>query len=166
MSPEEIINYLEQKIDLLQRKVVELTEHRDEIDRQLRNHKELIRYYRGVFEAEQEVGIQNQVTVASNDETMEELITKVVQDSESKQPAQHIIPRNKNIRWAMNQILESASEPLNAMRLCQLITERYPDIADRSKNLFHTVEAQLWRGRRQNIYEWVDKGLYRLKRNE
>jgi len=166
MSPEEILKHLEQRVDLLQRRITELGEQREEIERQIKNYKELMRYYRGVFEAEQGVGIQNQISVAGKDGSMEDLISKITKDSEEKPSAPRITPRKPNIRWAMNQILETANEPLSTMQLCQLIAERYPDIAGGSKNLFHTVEATLWRGCKQHTYEWVNKGLYRLKREK
>jgi hypothetical protein len=59
MNRDEILEYLTQQIDLLQRKAVELQEQHDEIERQLNAYKHLVRMYRGVYESEAGVGLQN-----------------------------------------------------------------------------------------------------------
>jgi len=61
MSNEEILKYLTDQIDLLQRKAVELQEQHDEIEKQLKAYKELVRMYRGVYESEAGVGLQNRL---------------------------------------------------------------------------------------------------------
>jgi len=58
---EEILEYLIKQIDLLQRKAVEITEQHDEIEKQLKSYKQLIRMYRGVYESEAGVGLQNRL---------------------------------------------------------------------------------------------------------
>ena len=59
MNRDEILEYLTRQIDLLQRKAVELSEQHDEVEKQLKSYKQLIRMYRGVYESEAGVGIQN-----------------------------------------------------------------------------------------------------------
>ena len=61
MDREEILEYLIKQIDLLQRKAVEITEQHDEIEKQLKSYKQLIRMYRGVYESEAGVGLQNRL---------------------------------------------------------------------------------------------------------
>jgi hypothetical protein len=61
MSTEEVLKYLEQRLELLQRKVKDLIDQREEIECQIKNYKELVRYYRGVWETEKGVGLQNQL---------------------------------------------------------------------------------------------------------
>ena len=61
MDRDEILQYLTQQIDLLQRKAVELQEQYDEIEKQLKAYKQLVRMYRGVYESEAGVGLQNRV---------------------------------------------------------------------------------------------------------
>jgi len=47
------------RVYLLQRKAVELQEQHDEIKRQLNSYKQLVRIYRGVYESETGVDLQN-----------------------------------------------------------------------------------------------------------
>jgi len=61
MDTDEILKYLTQQIDLLQRKAVELSEQHDEIEKQLKSYKQLVRMYRGVYESEAGVGLQNRL---------------------------------------------------------------------------------------------------------
>lgn len=61
MDKEELFEYLTQQIDLLQRKAVELTEQHDEIEKQIKGYRQLIRMYRGVYESEAGVGLQNRL---------------------------------------------------------------------------------------------------------
>ncbi|MFC1991977.1 hypothetical protein ACFLVC_04580 [Chloroflexota bacterium] len=165
MDKDAILEYLTNQIDLLQRKAVELSEQRDEIDRQLKNYKDLMRDYRRVFEAEQGVGILNQISMENIESRTEEIAVKMQQDSD-QQPNQNIQPNNKNIRWAVYQILESADVRLNTKQVCHLLTEQYPEIASSSRNLSHTIGTILWKGRSQGIYELVGRGIYRLKREK
>ena len=61
MDMNEILEYLTQQIDILQRKAVELQERHDDIDKQLKAYKQLLRMYRGVYESEAGVGVQNRL---------------------------------------------------------------------------------------------------------
>jgi len=61
MDAAEILKYLTQQIDLLQRKAVELQEQHDEVEKQLKAYKKLVRMYRGVYESEAGVGLQNRM---------------------------------------------------------------------------------------------------------
>ena len=59
MDKDYILEYLTNQIDLLQRKAVEVQEQHDEIEKQLKSYKQLVRMYRGVYESEAGVGLQN-----------------------------------------------------------------------------------------------------------
>lgn len=61
MDRDEILEYLTNQIDLLQRKAVELQEQHDEVEKQLKAYKQLVRMYRGVYESEAGVGLQNRM---------------------------------------------------------------------------------------------------------
>ena len=61
MDANEVLEYLTKQIDLLQRKAVELQEQHDDIERQLKAYKQLVRMYRGVYESEAGVGLQNRM---------------------------------------------------------------------------------------------------------
>lgn len=163
MDKNEILEYLTMQIDLLQRKAVELSDQRDEIDRQLENYKELMRYYRGVIEAEEGVGVHNRVSTVNRDDFIAEIIPGVSRESEIKSIPERITPGRRNIRWAILQIVKAADVPLKTKQVCHLLAEKYPDIANKSKNLLQTVETSLWKGWKQNLYKKTGKGLYRLK---
>jgi hypothetical protein len=61
MDKDEILQYLTQQIDLLQRKAVELQEQHDKVEKQLKAYKQLVRMYRGVYESEAGVGLLNRL---------------------------------------------------------------------------------------------------------
>ena len=61
MDRDEILEYLTNQVDLLQRKAVELSEQHDAIEKELKSYKQLIRMYRGVYESEAGVGLQNRL---------------------------------------------------------------------------------------------------------
>ena len=48
MDKDQILEYLTQQIDLLQKKAAELQHQHDEVDKQLSAYKQLVRMYRGV----------------------------------------------------------------------------------------------------------------------
>ncbi len=61
MNREEILEYLTGQIGLLQRKAVELSEQHDSIEKEMKGYQQLIRIYRGVYESEAGVGLQNRM---------------------------------------------------------------------------------------------------------
>ncbi len=61
MNKDEILQYLTNQVDLLQRKAVELQEQHDEVEKQLKAYKQLVRMYRGVYESEAGVGLLNRL---------------------------------------------------------------------------------------------------------
>ncbi len=61
MDRDEILQYLTKQIDLLQRKAVDLSGQHDEVEKQLKSYRQLIRMYRGVYESEAGVGLQNRL---------------------------------------------------------------------------------------------------------
>jgi hypothetical protein len=63
---------------LLQRKAVELQEQHDEVEKQLKAYRQLVRMYRGVYESEAGVGILNRLPA----EIME-ILEKKFTDEES-----------------------------------------------------------------------------------
>jgi len=81
LDTSEILEYLTKQIDLLQRKAIELQEQYDEIERQIKSHKELVRMYRGVYEAEAGVGLLNRLP----SEIMEILEKKFATEETSSQ---------------------------------------------------------------------------------
>lgn len=61
MIREEIIQYLTEQIELLQKRAGELQKQHDEVEKQLKAYKQLVRMYRGVYESEAGVGLLNRL---------------------------------------------------------------------------------------------------------
>ena len=81
MDTSEILEYLTKQIDLLQRRAVELQERHDEVEKQLKAYKQLVRMYRGVYESEAGVGLLNRLP----SEIMEILEKKFADEETSSQ---------------------------------------------------------------------------------
>ena len=81
MDRDSILEYLTKQIDLLQRRAVDLQGQHDEIDKQLKAYKQLVRMYRGVYESEAGVGLQNRMPA----EIMEILEKKFADEETSSQ---------------------------------------------------------------------------------
>ena len=81
MDKSEILEYLTKQLDVIQRKAVELSEQHDEIEKQLKAYKQLVRMYRGVYESEAGVGLLNRLP----SEIMEILGKKFADEETSSQ---------------------------------------------------------------------------------
>ncbi len=92
MDKDEILQYLTSQVDMLQRKAVELQEQHDEIEKQLKSYKQLVRMYRGVYESEAGVGILNRLPA----EIMEILEKKFAdEEAPSRERAKRKIKKRK-----------------------------------------------------------------------
>lgn len=159
MDEKEVLGHLERRLTLIEAKIKDLLEQRDEIDRQIKKYKELMRYYRGVYEAETGVGVQGKISP----DAVQFIERSIALELESAvEPSKK---RNNTITWAVSEILAENS-PLRVEKLCELITRHYPDIAERAKDLFHSVEVACLRGVREGIYERVARRCYGIKRQE
>lgn len=159
MEEKDVLGHLEQRLTIIQAKTKDLLQQREEIDRQIKNYKELLRYYRGVYEAESGVGVQGQIspeTVKSLEQSIAEELESIVEPTRK---------RNNTITWAVSEILAENS-PLRVEQLVHFIMKRYPDIAEKAKDLFHSVEVACIRGTREEIYERVARRCYGIKRKE
>jgi hypothetical protein len=81
MDRDEILEYLTKQIALLQRRAVEISEQHNEIEKQLKAYRQLLRMYRGVYESEAGVGLQNRLP----SEIMEILERKFADEETSSQ---------------------------------------------------------------------------------
>lgn len=175
MNRDEILEYLTEQIDLLQRKAVELQEQHDEIEKQLKAYKELHRMYRGVYESEAGVGLLNKVPSEILKILEEKLNTteraskkNIKMETKTPRTMRHDVtsdirtPLGKGVAWAVQQILSRSDGGLNTRQVYQLVKNSYPAIAEKPKRLFHTVESALSRGYQRGLYERSD-GVYRLK---
>lgn len=157
MAAEEIKQHLEQRLELMQRRVVELTHQRDEIERQIKNFKELIRYYRAVWEAEKGVGLQKEIPPE---------VIQAIEADLAREKIEKPEKRGQSISWAVKQILAQAGRPMRLEAIETAIVEQYPDIAKKSKNLYHSIEAQCLRARQQGIMQKVGPRCYAFVKKE
>lgn len=81
MDKDQILQYLTEQIDLLQRRAVGLQQQYDEVQKQLKACKELFRAYRTVYESEAGVGLLNRLP----SEIMEILEKKFADEKTSPQ---------------------------------------------------------------------------------
>jgi len=91
MDKDQILQYLTQQIDLLQRRAVELQEQHDEVERQLQAYKQLVRMYRGVYESEAGVGLLNRLPA----EIMEILEKKFANEETTHKKTQSKIKKRR-----------------------------------------------------------------------
>ena len=92
MDRDEFLQYLTDEADLLQIMTVELQEQHDEIEKQLKSYKQLVRMYRGVYESEAGVGILNRLPA----EIMEILEKKFAdEEAPSRERAKRKIKKRK-----------------------------------------------------------------------
>ena len=93
MIREEIIQYLTEQIELLQKRAGELQKQHDEVEKQLKAYKQLVKMYRGVYESEAGVGLLNRLPA----EIMEILERKYADEesSTSEKPRRKIKKRKK-----------------------------------------------------------------------
>lgn len=159
MEEKEVLGHLEQRLTLIQARIKDLYEQQEEIERQIKMYKELMRYYRGVYEAETGVGVQGKISPEAI-RSIEQVIGMELESTSA--PSKK---RNNTITWAVSEILAENS-PLRVEKLCQFINRRYPDIAEKAKDLFHSVEVACLRGAREGIYERVARRCYSIKRRE
>ena len=90
-----IFEYLTNQIDLLQRKAVEPSEKHDEVEKQLKSYKRLIRMYRCVYESEDGVGLQNMPPSQIIEILEEKLVTEV---SSSKKGVKRKVKRRRKTK--------------------------------------------------------------------
>ena len=158
MTVEEIVQHLEQRLDLLQRRIVELTSQRDEIERQIKNYRDLIRYYRAVWEAEKGVGLQKELPP--------EVIRAIEEDMGALKETEQGEKKAQTISWAVKQILAQVGRPMRLEAIERAILEQYPDIAKKSKNLYHSIEAQCLRARQEGIMRKVAPRCYAVMKKD
>ena len=155
MTTEEVLKHLTERLDLLQRTVVRLTQDREKIDRQIRVYKELIRYYRAVFEAEHGVGKQAELSPE---------IIRLIEEEQITIPKslEKVTRSGWSVPKAIDEVLPTDTG-MHAKLVSDTIRKRYPDEARNIKNLDKTVGSALVRGYQQGKYERVARNTYRKK---
>lgn len=155
MTTEEILKHLTERLDLLQRRVVQLTGQREEIDRQIHIFKELIRYYRAVYEAEHGVGKQAEISPE---------IVRLIEEGQIELPksVEKVTRTGRSVPKAIDEVL-STGEVLHAKQVEDIVRKEYPDVANNVKNLGKLVGSHLVRGHQKGKYERVAPNTYRKK---
>ena len=155
MTTEEVLKHLTERLDLLQRRVVQLTSQRDEIDQQIRIYKELVRYYRAVYEAEHGVGKQAEISPE---------IIRLIEEGHIRLPkrGEKVTRSGRSVPKAVDEILPT-NQGMHAKRVADAIRKDFPDVASNVKNLDKLVGAVLVRGFQKGKYDRVAPNTYRKK---
>jgi len=151
---EELKEQVGQRLELLHRRINELIEQQKATERQIKAYKELVRHYHAVYEAEHGLGIEGQLTP----QLIEQLEQIVLEEEPAKEAKGY-----KSVPDAVLEIMSEKMESLHASQIAKAVTEKYPDIADRIKDIEKRIVVALVRGVQQELYERVGRSIYKLK---
>jgi hypothetical protein len=142
------------RLELLHRRINELIEQQKATERQIKAYKDLVRHYHAVYEAEHGLGTEGQLEP--------ELIEKLEQIINEAEPAKET-KGYKSVSDAVLEVLSERTDALHASQIAKAITERYPAIQERVKDIEKRVVVALVRGVQQELYERVGRNVYKLK---
>ncbi|MFC2041172.1 hypothetical protein ACFLTY_02485 [Chloroflexota bacterium] len=151
---DELKEQLRQRLELLHRRINELTEQQNTTEKQIRTYKQLVRYYHAVYEAEHGLGIEGQLEPGIIAK-LDRIISEEPQDKAKEQ--------YKSVPEAVIEVLVEKAQPLHASEIAKEVAQKYPDMKDRVKNVERQVVVALVRGVQQDMYERVGRNIYRLK---
>ena len=164
------LQLLEQRVDVIQRKVTGLLEQQKEIENQINHYRALLRQYRAVYEAESlGLGYRPPVSAPIKDEERETVKAPTTAVSDVEPP---VTPTGIPIRSVFKAVLvimtESNGQPLHGSQVHEKVAERYPHLEQdtKTKNLYTAVTAALSRGARQGLYERMEPNVYRIRPRE
>lgn len=164
------LQVLEQRIDVIQRKVSGLLEQQKEIENQINHYRSLLRQYRAVYEAES-LGLGYHPPMS--DSIKAEIDKAVNLPSEivtEKEPPTTVagLPIRSVFKAVLIIMTESGGQPLHGTQIHEKVMERYPEVVEgtKAKNSYSAVVAALNRGARQEFYERVEPNVYRMKPRE
>ena len=150
---DELKEKIRQRLELLHRRINELTEQQKATEKQIKAYKELVRYYHAVYEAEHGLGMERDL----EPELLEKL-ERIVIEGPMEGKKQH-----KSIPEAVAEVLVEKAQPLHASEIAKEVIQKYPDIEGRIKDVERQVVVALVRGVQQDMYERVGRNIYRLK---
>ena len=167
LSPLEL---LEQRVNLIQRKISELLEQQKQTESQINHYRSLLRQYRGVYEAES-LGLDYHPPVP---DPIKAEINKLVNSSSEvvtkKEPPTTAtgLPIRSVFKAVLIIMTESSGQPLHGTQVHEKVMERYPEVAEntKTKNAYTAVVAALNRGAKQGLYEKLEPNVYRMKPRE
>lgn len=164
------LQLLEERIDLLQRKVSELLEQQKDIENQINHYRSLLRQYRVVFEAESlGLGYRPSAPAPIKAEVNDAVNSSTAAISDGEPP---VAPTGLPIRSVFKAVLvimtESNGQPLHGSQVHERVAERYPYLGEhtKAKNLYTAVVAALNRGARQGLYERLEPNVYCVRPRE
>jgi hypothetical protein len=167
----EALRLLEQRVDVIQRKIAGLLEQQKQIEAEISHYRTLLRQYRGVYEAET-LGLGYRPPLP---DSIKAEIEKAVNLSSEKAAQKKELPTTAAglpIRSVFKAVLiimtESGGQPLHGTQIHEKVMERYPEVVQstKAKNSYSAVVAALNRGAKQDLYERLEPNVYRMKPRE
>ena len=151
-----VVTHLSQRLQLILAKVTELTEQKEELERQIASLKVLFKHYRAVYEAEQLVGAEGKLIV----ETI-----RAIEEKLGKERGLEVASGDTptSVAEAVAEIL-ALGQPLHAKIIAEKVVKKYPDIQIRIKNLPKQVVAVLVRGYQIGKYDRVGPNTYKVRK--
>ncbi len=150
---DELKERIRQRLELLHRRISELTEQQKATEKQIKAYKELVRYYHAVYEAEHGLGMEKDL-----DPELLEKLERIVNKEPEKEKKQY-----KSVPEAVIEVLVEKAQPLHAREIAKEVIQKYPDIEDRVKDVKRQVVVALVRGVQQDMYERVGRNIFKLK---
>ena len=167
----EALRLLEQRIDLIQRKLASLLEQQKQTEAEISHYRSLLRQYRAVYEAES-LGLGYRPSLP---DSIKAEIEKAVNLPPEKAVQKTELPTTGTgvpIRSVFKAVLiimtESGGQPLHGTQVHEKVMERYPDVVQgtKTKSSYSAVVAALNRGAKQGLYERLEPNVYRMKPRE
>jgi len=167
----EALRLLEQRIDVIQRKIADLLEHQKQIEAEIGHYRTLLRQYRGVYEAESlglgyhpplPDSIKAEIEKAVNLPTEKTVTLKELPATVAGLPIRSVF------KAVLIIMTESGGQPLHGTQVHEKVMERYPDVVQgtKTKSSYSAVVAALNRGAKQGLYERLEPNVYRMKARE
>lgn len=167
----EALQLLEQRIDVIQRKIAGLLEQQKQIEGELNHYRAMLRQYRGVYEAES-LGLGYHPPLpdsikAEIEKAVNLPLEKAVQKKELP-PTVAGLPIRSVFKAVLIIMTESGGQPLHGTQVHEKVMERYPEVVQgtKAKNSYSAVVAALNRGAKQGLYERLEPNVYRMKPRE
>ena len=152
-AKDELKENIRQRLELLHRRINELTEQQKVTEKQIKSYKELVRYYHAVYEAEHGLGMEKDLEPG----LLEKLERIITEESEEDKKQYKSVPE------AVIEVLVDKSQPLHAREIAEEVIQKYPYMVDRVKDVERHVVVALVRGVQQDMYVRVGRNIYKLK---
>jgi hypothetical protein len=146
-----VIQTLQQRVDILQRKIADIQALQQQSDAELAYYRELHKLYRKVLEAE-ELGLGYKPSAFVDAEGYLIANTTVV----TSKPT--------TVADAVRRIMaEHPGEKMHRLEVAKVVEERYPDMVSKTKDFEGAVLCALHVGKEKGLWSWVRSGVYKYK---